>query len=149
MAACVAARLACSVTSLDSIYWQHQASLRKRGQADAVAKAREVAQRPEWVIEGVFGWLADVVAPEATALVWLDMPWQECRAGLVTRGPQFGESEAEFAGLLIWAEAYWTRSTGSSHAGHARIFAEFPRTKMALRSRTKMDAFVCQLTRDQ
>ena len=113
----VAARTGCEVTSMDSIYWEHQALLRKRGQADALAMMREVGLTSDWVVEGVFGWLADCIAPRATVLVWLDLPWDDCRAGLLARGPQFGEDAAEFAGLLVWAEAYWTRGSEERRVG--------------------------------
>ena len=31
--------------------------------------------------EGVYGWLAEVAVPRATALIWLDIPWDVCREG--------------------------------------------------------------------
>jgi len=134
----IAAQAWCQVTSMDSIYWEHQASLRKRGQADAIAMACDKAAASNWVFEGVFGWLADCVAPRATALVWLDLPWEDCRAGLLARGPQSGEDAKEFAGLVNWAEAYWTRGSGSSQAGHARIYAAFAGAKVICRTRSQV-----------
>jgi len=35
----------------------------------------EVSTQPLWIIEGVYGWLAEVALPRATALIWLDLPW--------------------------------------------------------------------------
>lgn len=134
LAKVIAERLGCTVTPMDSVYWIDQAALRKRGHHDAIATAVDVAENPVWVVEGVFGWIADVAAARATALVWLDMPWEVCRANLISRGPQAGESAEEFAGLLVWAEAYWTRTTGSSRAGHSRIFDEFTGRKFVLKS---------------
>jgi hypothetical protein len=59
------------------------------------------------VIEGVYGRLAEVAVPRATALIWLDIPWEICREGLLARGQRRGGTEADFSELLKWAEAYW------------------------------------------
>ena len=131
----LASRLAASAarphTSLDDIYWIDQLALKKRGAVAAKQLITERAAGETWVIEGVFGWLIEAAAQRATQLIWLDLPWPDCRANLLARGPD-GKSDAEFAGLLAWAQGYWTRQTPSSHAGHAAIFAAFPGYKTAL-----------------
>jgi hypothetical protein len=58
------------------------------------------------VIEGVYGWLARVALPSATAFIWLDLPWEECRAGLMERGLRRGLTEADHADLVSWAADY-------------------------------------------
>jgi hypothetical protein len=35
--------------------------------ADATAESK-------WIIEGVYGWLAELALPRATSLIWLDLP---------------------------------------------------------------------------
>ena len=99
--------------------------------------AAEIADQPRWVIEGVYGWLIDVVSPRATTLIWLDLPWSDCRAGLIARGPM-GVSDTEFDDLLTWAQAYFNRQTPSSHAGHAKIFADFTGEKIVLKRRAEV-----------
>jgi hypothetical protein len=75
----------------------------------------EVSTQPLWIIEGVYGWLADVALPRATALIWLDFPWSLCRAGLLARGPRRGATDRDDVELLKWAETYWNRQTPSSY----------------------------------
>lgn len=131
--------------SLDDIYWCDQVALKKRPQALAIEMATIAAGQPVWVIEGVFSWLIDIVAPRATELIWLDLPWEDCKAGLLQRGPSAKANEGEFQDLVGWAGAYWTRQTPSSHAGHGRIFSAFGGDKRVLVSRTEVNAMVALL----
>jgi adenylate kinase family enzyme len=138
----VAARRVCPHIRLDDVYWIDQALLRKRGAADARQLLQALAVEPNWVIEGVFGWLADVAAPRATTLIWLDLPWIECQAGLLERGPLAGQSEAEFADLLAWSQQYWTRESSSSYVAHRALFDAFGCETVALRSRAEVAEFM-------
>ena len=140
LAARIAARDGVEPVSLDDIYWIDRLALKKRGAADAIAMAAVAAEGERWVIEGVYGWLIDAVTPRATALIWLDLPWADCKAGLLARGAS-GVSPAEFDNLLAWAEQYWTRQSPSSHAGHAKIFDAFKGEKTTITSRHELAAF--------
>jgi ABC-type dipeptide/oligopeptide/nickel transport system ATPase component len=137
----VAAFSRCSHIDLDHIYWEDQALLKKRVAPLAAAMIASVSLTPVWVVEGVYSWLVDVAAPRATVLIWLDVPWSECKAGLEGRGPVSGISDPEFNGLLTWAENYWVRQTPSSHAGHQKIFDAFCGEKRAMTSRAEVVAF--------
>jgi hypothetical protein len=106
---------------------------------------REVATRPRWVIEGVYGWLAEEAIPRATALVWLDLPWSVCRDSLLARGRRRGGTEADLTALLTWAEAYWQRQTPSSFTGHLRLFEAFAGAKRRLRERQEVDQLLAEL----
>lgn len=127
--------------ALDDIYWDGPAGIKKRVEPVAKQMTVAVADGTSWVIEGVFGWLVDVAIPRATALIWLDLPWAECKAGLETRGPQYSPSLAEYDALLGWAEQYWSRQSSSSAAGHAKIFDAFPGHKLLMRNRFGVAAF--------
>ena len=105
----------------------------------------DVAAGAAWVIEGVYGWLADVALALATALVWLDLPWAECRGGLLRRGLRRGMTPSDQDALLAWASAYWTRDTPSSFAGHARLYHAFGGDKTRLRTRAEISAFSASL----
>ena len=61
---------------------------------------------------------AEVAVPRATALMWLDVSWDVCREGLLARGLRCSGTEADFAELLRWAEAYRDRQTPTSVKGH-------------------------------
>jgi hypothetical protein len=98
----------------------------------------DISYQPRWIIEGVFGWLAEVALPKATALIWLDLPWSVCRAGLLARGLRRGAISDDAEELMKWAEAYWMRQTPSSFAGHSKLFNDFSGTKLRLESREQV-----------
>jgi hypothetical protein len=105
----------------------------------------DAAAAPRWIIEGVYGWLAELALPQATALIWLDLPWNLCREGLLARGSRRGGTKADFADLLTWSEAYWERQTPSSFTGHARLFDGFALCKMRLRDRQEIHDLLTRL----
>ena len=93
-------------------------------------------------MEGVYGWLARVALPRATALIWLDLPWEDCRAGLMGRGLRRGMTNGDYATLVNWAADYWTRDNANSYRGHLRLFEAFAGPKLRFMSRSKVDQFV-------
>ena len=117
------------VTDLDLLNWEGDGYGRRRGENAARRMTLEVSAGPLWIIEGVYGWLAESALPRATALIWLDFQWSLCRAGLLARSPRRGATDQDTVELLKWAETYWNRQTPSSFAGHSRMFANFPSTK--------------------
>ena len=133
------------VIDLDTVHWLDGGRGPKRDQEQATHLVREAAAAPRWIIEGVYGWLAEAAAPRATALVWLDLPWPLCLEGLIARGQQRGGTEGDFAELLTWAEAYWHRETSSSFAGHQRLFANFGGTRIRVHDREQISQLLAQL----
>jgi hypothetical protein len=93
----------------------------------------------------VYGWLAQEALPQATALIWLDLPLDECIANLQQRGLQHGGDAASFVELLAWAADYPHRQTSSSRTGHGRIFAAFPARKLCLARREDVAHFLSDL----
>ena len=120
---------------LDLLHWEEGGYGLKRNEDVARQMVREISDQPRWIIEGAFGWLAEVALPRATILIWLDLPWSVCRAGLLARGLRRGATSHDAADLMKWAEAYWTRQTPSSFAGHSKLFNDFSGTKLRLESR--------------
>lgn len=127
------------VHDLDLVHWHWDG--RKRDGAEAGARVAEIAVADVWVIEGVYGWLADVALSRARALVWLDLPWDACRSGLLARGLRRGMTPGDQDALLAWAEGYWRRTTPSSFSGHGRIFGSFAGEKTRLGTRAEAAAF--------
>jgi len=103
---------------------------------------RSAGSGSRWIIEGVFGWLAEVVVERATALIWTDLQWEDCKTGLLTRGQRRGWNQAEFIELVAWAEAYWVRDTATSFKGHLRLYDDFSSTKLRLKSRAEIAELV-------
>jgi adenylate kinase family enzyme len=129
---------------LDLLHWETDRYGVKRDENAARQLVRAAADEPRWIIEGVFGWLAEVAVPRATALIWLDVPWSICRAGLLARGLRRGSTDQDHTELLKWAEAYWDRKTPSSFTGHLTIFESFPGLKYRLVSREKISEFLAE-----
>ena len=134
------------VFDLDLIHWKDDGYGAKQDEDVARQKVATLVATKRWVIEGVYGWLAEVAVPRATALIWLDVPWDVCRDGLLARGQRRGGAEADFAELLKWAEAYWNRQTPTSFTGHQRLFEAFSATKLRIRNRKGADRLLADLT---
>jgi adenylate kinase family enzyme len=140
----LARRNGAPVTDLDRIHWQGEVLIQRDEQA-AIAMVAGLAAQPKWIIEGVYGGLAAVALPFATALVWLDLPWTVCREGLDQRGRWDGASDDDHAAFLQWAEAYWQRSTPTSFSGHLAMFETFAGEKLRFRSRREIAALIERL----
>jgi adenylate kinase family enzyme len=123
---------------LDLLHWEGDGYGSKRNEVVARKIVIEISDQPHWIIEGAFGWLAEVALPKATALIWLDFPWSLCRASLLARGLRRGATNHDDAELMKWAGAYWTRQTPSSFIGHSRLFNDFSGTKLRLKSREQV-----------
>jgi adenylate kinase family enzyme len=134
LARALGARVNVEVIDLNRIHWLDKVGV-ARDESDAKRMVSGLAAQPLWIIEGIFGWLAEAALPRATSLIWLDLPWSVCRKGLVARGRWPGASAAEHADFLAWAEDYWRRETPSSFKGHLALFGAFAGPKWRLRSR--------------
>jgi hypothetical protein len=95
----------------------------------------------------VYGWLFEIALTRATALVWLDLAWTECREGLLQRGLRRGVTLGDQEALLAWADAYWARTTPSSFAGHARLYDALGGDKTHLQTRAEVSAFSLETLR--
>jgi hypothetical protein len=115
---------------------------RKRDEADAKVRVAELTADDGWVIEGVYGWLAERALPRADTLIWLDLSWEDCRAGLLARGLRRDMKPSDQDALLAWAEDYWNRTTPSSFVGHERLYRMFEGNKARLPKRDEIAALL-------
>jgi adenylate kinase family enzyme len=141
LAEALARRIGAPAIDLDPIHWQDKVGV-KRDETLATGMVVELAGKPRWIIEGVYGWLAAAALPFATSLIWLDLPWTLCSEGLSRRGPWKDASAGEHEAFLQWAEAYWQRQTPTSFSGHLALFENFAGPKLRLRSREEIDALL-------
>ena len=136
------------VMELDSAVWEVSAQGRvERDPASARLTATAAAAQPRWIIEGIYGHLARLALPRATALLWLDLPWSECNAGLAARGPWPGAEPAAWTTYRQWAGNYWYRADRYSFAAHERLFAGFAGAKLRIPDRRAAGALLAALTR--
>ena len=136
------------VVELDTIFWLPVSPDTKRSVEDVDRMIDAVRAAPGWIAEGVFGDLAIRLLDIADSLIWLDLPWDTCRASLLERGSVSSNpadpvhAEESFQKLLAWAAEYTTRTDLRSHAGHAQMYDQFGGQKHRLTTRDEVDAFM-------
>jgi hypothetical protein len=130
----VGAALGLATHDLDDVYRRRDGEL--LGEGEGRTRAAGIAAGPRWVIEGVYGELAQVALSRATALVWLDLSWDECREGLLQRGLHYGYDPDDPVDLAAWAEAH-----PQYGADHLKLYGAFGGLKTRLTTRAETAAF--------
>ncbi len=99
----------------------------------------EAGKAESWLMEGVYGWLANAVLHRVTSLIWIDLPEEDCVANIIARGIQGGGSEEDFQELIKWVREYRKRENSStSYAGHKKLFEAYAGSKVLLKSRSEV-----------
>ena len=84
-----------------------------------------------WIVEGVFGELAEHYIKNASCLIWLDIDWSICKDRLKKRGSESKkhmdreQSKEGLIKLIEWASHYYDRTDMRSHIGHTGLFSRF------------------------
>ncbi|MGK6311974.1 AAA family ATPase [Neorhizobium sp. DT-125] len=139
----MAARFDMEVVHLDDVYWQPGRYGIARDKAVVIEEVKKLAEEEAWLMEGVYGWLVNVVLPRANLLLWLDLGEEECVANVRARGIQGGESLESFEGLVTWVSEYRIRKNNwNSFDAHQKLFDGFAGTKFRLKSRAKIEAYL-------
>jgi adenylate kinase family enzyme len=131
LAAELAARQGVPLIHLDEIFWEVGGFDQTRDDVEVDRLVGNHLQAERWIVEGVFGNLAAKFLPSADALLWLDLPWEVCRARLQARGSESKrhmsriQSEAGLQRLLAWAQDYYSRQGSSSEFGHEKLYSSF------------------------
>ncbi|MFB2864571.1 AAA family ATPase [Aeromonas sp. MdU4] len=152
----LAARLAEQLTirevNLDTIVWQPGGFNQKRSQDEIDLAIKALAQEPSWVVEGVFGALAEQLLAAADLLLFLDLDWSVCRDSLLSRGSQSAiqrdaiAAEENFQQLLVWASEYELRASKSSRQFHRELFERYQSDKHHFTTRQEVNNYLTQLT---
>jgi adenylate kinase family enzyme len=127
---------------LDPIFWEEADFRAPRDRQIARDIVAERAARDSWIIEGVFETLLELALPRAKKLIWLDMPWEICCAGLLARGVTEENAHRDF---WLWARDYWKRTTACSFSAHERVFAAFQGEKHRIGDRGQLELLVACL----
>jgi adenylate kinase family enzyme len=138
----LAAALSTLAVDLDEIRWLPGGFNVRREPAAAIEMVRTKATEDQWVIEGVYGWLANEALPRATSLIWLDVPIEECIANVKARGLRRGGDEAAFMTLIDWVADYAVRTNANSRVAHERAFDAFGGHRTKITSRAEMAALL-------
>jgi len=139
----LAERFGMEAVHLDDVYWQPGRYGVARDKAVVIEEVKVLAEGEAWLMEGVYGWLVNVILPRSSLLLWLDLGEEECVANVRTRGIQGGESEESFEGLVTWVSEYRIRKNNwNSFDAHLKLFDGFAGSKFRLRSREEIAAYL-------
>lgn len=144
----LATRFGTQVIHLDELFWEPGGFDRKRDHAVVSSLIAASKSSESWIVEGVFGELAEQYLNEAETLIWLDIEWSLCKSRLQQRGSESKEhmdrsqSEAGLVKLLEWASLYSTRGDSRSFDGHQKLFNEFQGIRVRLNDEKEVNAFV-------
>lgn len=136
------------IIHLDKLFWEPGGFNKKRPADVVYSEITTLAQGQSWIVEGVFGELAQEFLPKADCLLWLDLDWATCSASLLQRGSESSKqldaylAEENFNKLLQWASDYWQRQDLRSQRGHAFLFEQFNDKKVCLKTRGEVDDFI-------
>lgn len=116
---------------VDSFVWKPIGYNEKRSEKEIDDSINEILKRDSWIVEGVFGKIAEYFINDANKLIFLNPDIETCLARLSVRGPTYdkyetrAEAESGFAELVSWAGEYKTRETKSSYMFHKKMFDVF------------------------
>ncbi|MCF2904181.1 hypothetical protein L0666_04210 [Octadecabacter sp. CECT 8868] len=136
--------LSVRVVDLDQIRWVDGDYSRKENTLVAIAKTRKEAERDQWVIEGVYGWLVSPIIDRVTCVIWTDIPWSESRENLLERELARGSS-GNFVELEEWSSGYWDRKSQSSYNAHLSIYNDFIGPKYRLSCMRETSEFIARM----
>jgi deoxyadenosine/deoxycytidine kinase len=132
---------------MDKIRWK-EGEFEVRRPAEDIEKAlNSIKKKDLWILEGVFGKMAQDCLPFSTILIWLDLPWEECKQNLFRRGPQFEdcltlrEKEKALVKLVHWASAHWSRDDPNSWSFFNKLYTNFQSNRIRLQNRADILAF--------
>lgn len=152
LAAQLAERLNIREVNLDTIVWQPGGFNQKQPQHEIDLAIEALAQEPSWVVEGVFGALAEQLLDAADTLLFLDLDWSVCRESLISRGSESAKqrdamaAEDNFHKLLVWASEYGQRVSKSSRQLHRELFERCQSDKRRFTTRAEVNSYLTQLT---
>ena len=138
--------------NLDSVVWEPGGYNQKRSQESIDRELEKLSTESSWVVEGVFGALAEKLVSSADTLIFLDLDWPLCEQSLLSRGSESSKqldhelAEENFRALLKWASEYGSRTSKSSREFHHHLYAGFKGTKLHVTTREEVNAFVVSAT---
>ncbi len=140
------------VVHFDEIFWLPKGFNQQRPDSQVLELIDEELSRSSWVAEGVFGKIASKFLPQASVLVWLELPLDVCVNRLRIRGSESKrhmnreQSENGLSELLAWAGSYYERTGSSSCAAHQTMYDTFAGERHKLHSELEVVAYLSTVT---
>jgi adenylate kinase family enzyme len=139
------------IVHLDELFWHPGGFDRKRAANEVAGLVVSARAQPSWIVEGVFGELAEVFLPDADTLIWLDIDWEICHLRLRKRGLESRahmdrlQSDVGREKLVAWAAAYSIRDDKRSYTGHKLMFDGFQGSKFHLTGERAVSNYISAL----
>lgn len=136
------------VVHLDDIFWEPGGFNRKRTEEEVNHLIEKSMSAASWIVEGVFGDLAQHYFSDANCLVWMDFDWNICKARLEKRGSESRkhlgreQSAQGLRELIEWASHYDVRTDLRSRSGHEKLFNQFDKNRFLLKSEFSVNTFL-------
>lgn len=144
----LATQLNLKEVNLDSIVWE-PGGFNIQRTADLIEKElQSILKDDSWVVEGVFGKLAEQLICSTDMLLFLDLEWKHCKSSLLLRGCESDKqsnkklAQDNFQKLLVWASEYNSRDSKSSLKFHNQLFDNFKGEKIRFTDRGQVTKFV-------
>ena len=121
---------------LDTIAWQPSSPPTRKPIAEVSQEIAEFIHETScWVIEGCYADLLELVLHEATELIFLDLPIEQCVENAKNRPwephkyPSKAVQDENLPMLVEWIQQYETRDDTFSREAHRALFDGFNGTK--------------------
>lgn len=85
---CWAARQQVFAVHLDDLFREPGGFDKKSSREEVLCLIHESIEKDQWIVEGVFGELAELYLDSTDLLIWLDTDWSICRERLGKRGSE-------------------------------------------------------------
>ena len=144
----LAATVSAPVVHLDDLFWEPGGFEKKRSREEVELLMQQSKEGASWIVEGVFGELAQQYLDVAELLVWLDIDWHICKTRLEERGSESKmhldreQSEEGLRKLVEWASCYYNRRDLRSYDDHKGLLEKFSGSKAHLRSESDVNKFM-------
>jgi adenylate kinase family enzyme len=132
-------------TSLDNMNWEPGGFFKEKDEFLVQAELEELSRKSSWIIEGVYGNLAEIVLPRATHFFWLDLDSEFCVASVKSRGfdhIEMLDSEVKIDGYLNHVKSYFTNSGPMSRDFHKFLFQKQISNKLKFTTRDEVNEFI-------
>ena len=126
---------------LDTLAWQATQPPARKPLAESKQGIEAfMAQHPNWVIEGCYADLLDLVVPHACAAIFMNLTVAQCQQNARNRPwephkyASKAAQDAKLDMLLAWIANYTSRTDEFSFQAHHSLYNQFPLTKHMITS---------------
>lgn len=125
---------------LDTLAWLPTTPPERKPLNEAFAKIKSfINEHNEWVVEGCYADLLELLAPHATEAIFMNLPVELCQSNAKNRPwephkyASKQEQDSNLAMLLEWIAGYTQRNDVLSYKAHRALYARFDGEKTEVR----------------